>query len=97
MVNNLKIGKKLLLLIICSLVGLLAVGVTGYYFLLSSSKSVDSMYSERLLSSEWINESRINARAVSADIYRLMVTTKKSENDILTKDIDTRVQNLMII
>ena len=88
--NNLKVGRKLLLLIICSLIGLLAVSATGFYFLLSSSKSVDSMYNERLLSSEWLNESRINARAVSADIYRLMVTTNKSENDSLTKDIDTR-------
>ena len=88
--NNLKVGRKLLLLIICSLIGLLAVSATGFYFLLSSSKSVDSMYNERLLSSEWLNESRINARAVSADIYRLMVTTNKSENDTLIKDIDAR-------
>lgn len=88
--NNLKVGKKLSLLIICSLMGLFAVGITGYFFLLSSSKSIDSMYNERLLSSEWLNESRINARAISADIYKLMVTTNKSENSKLTKDIDER-------
>ena len=88
--NNLKVGKKLSLLIVCSLIGLLAVGITGYYFLLSSSKSIDSMYNERLLSSEWLNESRIHARAISADIYKLMVTTDKNENDSLNKDIDTR-------
>lgn len=88
--NNLKVGKKLSLLIVCSLIGLFAVGITGYYFLLSSSKSIDSMYNERLLSSEWLNESRINARAISADIYKLMVTTNNSENSKLTKDIDER-------
>ena len=38
--NNLKVGKKLTLLIVCSLIGLFAVGITGYYFLLSSSKSI---------------------------------------------------------
>lgn len=89
-INNLKIGKKLFLLIFCSLAGLFAVGLTGYSFLLSSSKSIDSMYSERLLSSEWINESRINARAISADIYKLMVNTDKTENSKLTTDIETR-------
>ncbi len=88
--NNLKVGKKLSLLIVCSLIGLFAVGITGYYFLLSSSKSIDSMYNERLLSSEWLNESRIHARAISADIYKLMVTTDNSENSKLTKDIDER-------
>jgi methyl-accepting chemotaxis protein len=88
--NNLKVGKKLTLLIVCSLIGLLAVGTTGYYFLLASSKSIDSMYNERLLSSEWLNESRVHARAITADIYRLMVATDKNENDSLIKDIDTR-------
>ena len=91
-INNLKVGKKLALLIVCSLMGLFAVGITGYYFLLSSSKSIDSMYNERLLSSECLNESRVNARAISADIFRLMVTTDTNENDSLTKDIDTRVE-----
>lgn len=90
--NNLKVGKKLTMLIICSLVGLFAVGATGYYFLQVSSKSMDAMYNERLLSSEWLNESRIHARAISADIFRLMVTNDQNENSNLTKDIDTRAE-----
>ncbi|WP_270567023.1 methyl-accepting chemotaxis protein [Clostridium beijerinckii] len=90
--NNLKVGKKLTLLIICSLVGLFAVGITGYYFLQTSSKSMEVMYSERLLSSEWLSESRVNARAISADIFRIMVTTDKNENSELTKDVNTRAE-----
>ncbi|AQS05797.1 methyl-accepting chemotaxis protein [Clostridium beijerinckii] len=90
--NNLKVGKKLTLLIICSLVGLFAVGITGYYFLQTSSKSMEVMYSERLLSSEWLSESRVHARAISADIFRIMVTTDKNENSNLTKDINTRAE-----
>ena len=96
--NNLKVGKKLTLLIVCSLIGLLAVATTGYYFLQRSNSSVDAMYNERLLSSEWLNESRIQARSVSADIYRLMVTDDTKENEDLKKDIDTRAgefNNLM--
>jgi methyl-accepting chemotaxis protein len=90
--NNLKVGKKLTVLILCSLIGLLAVGATGYYYLLLSSKSLDSMYNERLMSSEWLNESRIQARIITADIFRLMVTKDKNESDDLTKDIDTRAE-----
>jgi methyl-accepting chemotaxis protein len=88
--NNLKVGRKLLLLIMVSLIGLIAVGVTGYYFLLSSSKSMDDMYNQRLLSSEWLNESRIHARAITADIYELMITTDKNKNETLKNDIDNR-------
>lgn len=87
--NNLKVGKKLSLLIICSLIGLFSVSITGYYFLLSSSKSIDAMYNERLLSSEWLNGARIDARTVQADIYKLMITTDKNENESLIKEIDT--------
>ncbi|ABR35184.1 methyl-accepting chemotaxis protein [Clostridium beijerinckii] len=90
--NNLKVGRKLAILIICSLVGLFAVGITGYYFLQTSSKSMEVMYSERLLSSEWLSESRVHARAISADIFRIMVTTDKNENSNLTKDINTRAE-----
>lgn len=90
--NNLKVGRKLAMLIICSLVGLFAVGITGYYFLQTSSKSMEVMYSERLLSSEWLSESRVHARAISADIFRIMVTTDKNENSNLTKDINTRAE-----
>ncbi|WP_026888970.1 methyl-accepting chemotaxis protein [Clostridium beijerinckii] len=90
--NNLKVGKKLAMLIICSLVGLFAVGITGYYFLQTSSKSMEVMYSERLLSSEWLSESRVHARAISADIFRIMVTTDKNENSNLTKDINARAE-----
>ncbi len=88
--NNLKVGKKLALLISCSLIALITIGISGYIFLLSSNNAVNSMYSERLVSSESINEARIEARAISADIYRLMVTSDKSENETLTKDIGSR-------
>lgn len=53
---------------------------------------MEVMYSERLLSSEWLSESRVHARAISADIFRIMVTTDKNENSNLTKDINTRAE-----
>ena len=89
-INNLKVGRKLILYILCSLTGLFSVGITGYYFLLSSSKSLDSMYNERLLSSEWINESRIEAEVITADMYRLIATINTNENYNLLQDIDIR-------
>lgn len=88
-INNLKVEKKLALLILCSLVGVLAVGGTGYYYLLESSKNIDSMYNERLLSSQWLNEAAVEEIYISADLYKLMVTENSNEKTSLSKNIDT--------
>jgi methyl-accepting chemotaxis protein len=88
-INNLKVGKKLALLILCSLVGVLAVGGTGYCYLLESSKNMHSMYNERLLSSQWLSEAAVEEIYISADLYRLMVTENSNEKTSLSKDIDT--------
>ena len=90
-INNLKVGKKLTLLVICSLIGLISVGIAGYYYLLDSSRNLDSMYNERLLSSEALNEGRIQEEAITADIYRLMATSDDKENESLSKDINNKV------
>lgn len=87
--NNLKVGKRLSFLVMFSLIGLFLVSITGYYFLQSSNENIDVMYNERLLSSEWLNGSRINARVIQADIYKLMIATDKKEKERLTKEIDT--------
>ncbi|WP_238917647.1 methyl-accepting chemotaxis protein [Clostridium sp. YIM B02555] len=90
-INNLKVGEKLTLLVVCSLIGLISVGIAGYYYLLGSSRNLDSMYNERLLSSEALNEGRIQEEAIIADIYRLMATSNDKENESLSKDINDRV------
>ncbi|MBV7275094.1 MCP four helix bundle domain-containing protein [Clostridium sp. PL3] len=90
-INNLKVGKKLTLLISCSLISLITIGIIGYIFLSLSNNAINTMYNERLVSSEYINEARIEARAISADIFRLMVTEDENENEMLLKDIDSRV------
>ncbi|WP_160690801.1 methyl-accepting chemotaxis protein [Clostridium sp. C2-6-12] len=86
--NNLKVGRKLFLLITCAMIGLFAVSGTGYYSLLSSNRGMEIMYNERLMSSEWLNEARIDAKTIIADIYKLMVTTDKNENVTLKNEID---------
>jgi methyl-accepting chemotaxis protein len=91
--NNLKVGKKLLLLIVVSLVALLAVASTGYYYLLDSKRALDIMYNERLMSSEWLNEARIDAGYVSTDIFKLMINTDESVNKTLLEDITTNANS----
>lgn len=94
-INNLKVGKKLALLILCSLIGLIAVCGAGYYYLLVSSKNIDSMYNERLLSSQWLNEARVEEIYISADLYKLMVTENSNEKTSLSKDIDIHTEKFI--
>jgi methyl-accepting chemotaxis protein len=87
-INNLKVSEKLALLITFSLISLIGVSITGYLFLSSSNKKLDSMYNERLLSSEWINECRIEARIVSTDLNKLIVSDDKDEQQDIVNDIN---------
>lgn len=91
-INNLKVGKKLTLLILCSIIGVFAVGGTGCYYLLESSKNIDSMYNERMLSSQWLGDAGIEELYISADLYRIIATENANEKTILSKDIDTHVE-----
>lgn len=91
-INNLKVGKKLVLLILYSLMSVLAVGGTGYYYLLESSKNIESMYNERLLSNQWLSEAGTEELYISTDFYRIMITENIDEKNSLLKDIDTHAK-----
>lgn len=90
--NNLKVGKKLLLLVALSLLSLLAVGYGGYHYLLTANNDMKVMYNNRLLPSEWLDECRVQARAISADIFELMITTDQTRNKELEKNIAERAE-----
>ncbi len=57
MLKNLKIVYKIILLSVVLLSFIVAVGVTGYYYIDSAHKAMDSMYQDRLLPIEWLNDS----------------------------------------
>lgn len=88
--NNLKVGRKLALLITCSIISILIAGATGYYFLSISRSDLNSMYNDRLISSEKLNEARIQARAISADIFKLVVSNDKAEISSFESDVNKR-------
>jgi len=90
--QNMKVAKKLTLLIIIAVIGLCAVGLTGYYYLADAKQNMDSMYKERLLSVKWLNDSRNQARAIEADFFDMMLTNDANEKTRLKEDIDKRVK-----
>ncbi|WP_196606813.1 methyl-accepting chemotaxis protein [Pectinatus frisingensis] len=70
--KNLKVGTKISLLIIVSIIILIIVGGTGCYFLRSANKSLDDMYNNKLTAVQLVNDGRIQNRQIESDIYALL-------------------------
>ncbi|MFD2381406.1 methyl-accepting chemotaxis protein [Paenibacillus xanthanilyticus] len=83
-----KIGQKLALLVIISLVGLFSISGVGIYQLLDSQEKLDSMYKDKLLSISNLQTINTNEQAVKAKLLELMLATDTSKNETLKTEID---------
>lgn len=92
MLNNFKIRTKIALLAAILTVFIFLIGGVGYYNLKKANADMTTMYNDRLIAIELLNENRAHARAVEADIYSIMLHIDKSsiQQDLLN-DISDRV------
>lgn len=90
--NNLRVARKLALLISVLLVALICVGGTGYYFLSKTNDALNKMYNEKMIALELINENRISARRIETNTFALMLTTDENENKKLSDEIIVRAK-----
>ena len=88
--NNLKVGNKLLVLIVISIIALIGVGTTGYYYLNKTSISMEKMYTDKLIAVQLVSENRIHARRIESNTFGLMLTTDEKENQRLLAEINER-------
>ncbi|HWR42128.1 methyl-accepting chemotaxis protein [Sporomusa sp.] len=89
--NNLRLSSKILCLVAVMEVFLGIIGYFGYYNNEKANQSISEMYQQRLLSVEWLNDNRNQARAIQADIYELMLTNNDNRNSQLKADIEKRI------
>lgn len=97
MLNNLKMRTKLLILSVPMMILICLVGVIGYYFNTKASNQIEQMYNQNLLSISWLTDARSQARAIDADLLKLITYTDKSDSIVMydvAKDIDTRIANI---
>lgn len=99
--RNLRISRKLSLLIVIEILALLVVGFGGLHFIKDIANRSDSMYQNRFIPNQWIGQIQRNDRTIDADILEVMITTEESrniemKNDIasLQKDIDEVIDKL---
>ncbi|WP_196598098.1 methyl-accepting chemotaxis protein [Pectinatus frisingensis] len=86
--NNLKVSRKLYLLIGIFSLGIVIVGIISYLNLQDSRQKINKLYNEDVKISDIVYENRLALRKAQADIYRLMVTNDGNENKMLRDDID---------
>ena len=93
--KNIKIRNKIRMISVIALIMILVIGIIGGIGLNNAGKSMESMYSDKLLSINYLNDNRNQSRAVESDIYYIMlnVENKDKQNEKL-KDMETRNQKL---
>ena len=77
--NNLRVKKKILLISVTMIFLMIVIGGVGYYYNLKANSNVTSMYKERLLPVQWLNDNRNQSRAIEADLYYIILNTKDNE------------------
>ena len=90
--NNLKVAKRLGLLISILLIAIICVGGAGYYFLNKTNHNLTRMYNEHLISVELLNDNRNQARKIEGNMFALMVTKDATDIRYLLEDINKRVK-----
>ncbi|MBU3129422.1 methyl-accepting chemotaxis protein [Clostridium tagluense] len=92
--NNLKVKSKLIIFSMVSLLLIIMMSSVGYYYLSKANKDMTTMYTDKLLSIEWLNENRNQARAIEANSYYILIHTEdKDKQNKKLKDIQSR-QNI---
>ena len=93
MLNNLKVRGKILLLSISMTLLCCIIGFVGYHYISEANTSIEELYSENLISVQYINDNRNQSRAIEADIYSVILNqeNKSIQNDKI-KDIERRAK-----
>ncbi|NRT76718.1 methyl-accepting chemotaxis protein [Clostridium beijerinckii] len=79
MINNLKVKQKIFLFSGIMILLIIFMGGIGYYYNLQSNYNVTSMYKDRLLPVQWLNDNRNQSRAIEADTYNIILNVKDTE------------------
>lgn len=89
--NNLKVKSKFIIFSMISLLLITMMSCVGYYYLSKANKNMTTMYTENLLSIQWLNDNRNQSRAIEADLYYILLSTKdKNKQNEKAKDIENR-------
>lgn len=86
--DNVKVVFKLSVLIVIAFLSLGIISFTGLYYLGHANTSMTTLYKDRLLPVQSINDTRAITRKVNSAILELMITTSEKRNQELKATIN---------
>lgn len=89
-----KIRTKLAALICVMVLGLLSIGVTGFYDIMKSNRALDNIYSRNMIAVEKLSDARTQSRGNFANILNLMVTETSEDKQIILDDYESRLEKM---
>ncbi|WP_203363559.1 methyl-accepting chemotaxis protein [Bacillus sp. REN10] len=92
--RNLKISRKLSLLVIISALALSMIGAVGYMNMNDMASKSKSMYEERLKPAQWLAEILETNRTLDAYVLELMITTDPNRNQELLANIQNAADEI---
>ena len=90
--DNMKVGTKLGILVLAAFIAMGSMGGIGYYYLEKTNDSLDVMYAERLMPVALLNDARSNIRGINAAVLDMMLTTDMKKNQANKAYIIDRVE-----
>ena len=78
--KDMKVGKKLAILILAAALSLGAVGSIGLYSLEKAHGNLDVLYAQRLVPVDLLNETRTHVQAINGSVLNLMLTMDRQRN-----------------
>lgn len=86
--RNLKIGKKIFILIMASVIFLVITGATGAIYMNQMEQNSKMMYDNNLLPIAWLDQIRSNNRAIDSYMLELLIT----KDPVVNKDLQTKTE-----
>lgn len=90
LLNKIKIRTKLTILISFMIVGIILVGIVGYYYNYQSNKALSVLHDENMVRIQILGDVRTQSRANFANLLRLILNSDSSYQKSVLEDIETR-------
>ncbi|WP_425806904.1 methyl-accepting chemotaxis protein [Desulfitobacterium sp. Sab5] len=91
--RNWKIRTKILSLVVLMAVFIVAVGFTGYYYNYKAKIEMTSLYSDSLMSVEYLNDARAQSKASESAFYHYLLVQDKVTQQKLRAEMETTSGN----
>lgn len=88
--RNLKVGTKLLLLVLTSVIFIVGVGFTGTMYINKMARNSQTVYQDGLIPIKLLSKIRFNLRSMDSYLLELMITTDAEVNKTLITNTENK-------